>query len=323
VLTQIDLNRQKLFPLLENPERTHLRDAGWLNELAATYPYSPLVHALLAKAFQHTSEEKAYVQKAALHLADRRVLKALMENRLENLSARIVPSTEAHLSPPAAEKESEIAEEVTSGESTTQKFGESDVVKELEENLARLRKQREELMDYLGESENASEEVSASEGEALEASDKMPASDLNEEMAGEAPDTIALTEDETTTRQAPQAYEGLPELVRALATDINPKAISDPRKQRQINLIDSFLEQSGKLSRKYRDAQNEPQTPQTDLTQHYAFAADHTVTETMARLMEKQGRREQAIQIYEKLSLKYPDKKAYFASCIENLKHSN
>lgn len=44
------------------------------------------------------------------------------------------------------------------------------------------------------------------------------------------------------------------------------------------------------------------------------------VTETMAEVLIKQGKPEQAINIYEKLSFIYPSKTAYFAAKIEELK---
>lgn len=44
------------------------------------------------------------------------------------------------------------------------------------------------------------------------------------------------------------------------------------------------------------------------------------VTETLARIYEKQGNIAKAIRAYQKLSLKYPEKSLYFASLIENLK---
>ena len=55
------------------------------------------------------------------------------------------------------------------------------------------------------------------------------------------------------------------------------------------------------------------------------FAADslkdkEVVTETMAEVLVKQDRKEEAIGIYEKLSLLDPSKSAYFAAKIANLK---
>ncbi|MBS1748072.1 MAG: hypothetical protein JST21_18065 [Bacteroidetes bacterium] len=57
--------------------------------------------------------------------------------------------------------------------------------------------------------------------------------------------------------------------------------------------------------------------------QHMAETSNEqqeTVTETMAEVLAKQGKPEQAIEIYEKLSFINPSKSAYFAAKIEELK---
>ena len=48
--------------------------------------------------------------------------------------------------------------------------------------------------------------------------------------------------------------------------------------------------------------------------------AKEIVTETMAEVLEKQGKKDKAIQLYIKLSFLNPDKSAYFASKIQHLK---
>lgn len=64
------------------------------------------------------------------------------------------------------------------------------------------------------------------------------------------------------------------------------------------------------------------------------FAADHKakesllenedlVTETLAKIYALQGNNSKAIRAYQILSLKYPNKSAYFASQIENLRKGN
>lgn len=49
--------------------------------------------------------------------------------------------------------------------------------------------------------------------------------------------------------------------------------------------------------------------------------AREVLTETMAEVLVKQGQVSSAIAIYQKLSLAHPDKSAYFAARIEQLKH--
>ena len=43
------------------------------------------------------------------------------------------------------------------------------------------------------------------------------------------------------------------------------------------------------------------------------------ITEAMAEVLIKQGKKGQAIQVYDKLSLIYPEKRHYFASLIDTL----
>lgn len=50
---------------------------------------------------------------------------------------------------------------------------------------------------------------------------------------------------------------------------------------------------------------------------------EHLVTETLAKIYALQGNIPKAIRAYEILSLKFPQKSAYFASLIENLKKDN
>jgi hypothetical protein len=49
---------------------------------------------------------------------------------------------------------------------------------------------------------------------------------------------------------------------------------------------------------------------------------EEIVSESLARIYEKQGLTGKAIEMYEKLSLKIPKKSSYFAEIIENLKKS-
>jgi hypothetical protein len=47
---------------------------------------------------------------------------------------------------------------------------------------------------------------------------------------------------------------------------------------------------------------------------------EHLVTETLAKIYALQGNISKAVRAYEILSLKYPQKSAYFASLIQKLK---
>jgi hypothetical protein len=50
---------------------------------------------------------------------------------------------------------------------------------------------------------------------------------------------------------------------------------------------------------------------------------EELITESFAKLLVKQGKNQKAVEIYEKLSLKFPEKSAYFANLIQNLTNTD
>ncbi|HEY3371430.1 MAG TPA: hypothetical protein VGK10_11310 [Prolixibacteraceae bacterium] len=84
-----------------------------------------------------------------------------------------------------------------------------------------------------------------------------------------------------------------------------------------IRLIDKFLEAQPKMPQikeKESGPSKESASSQEDVNEDF-------VTETLASIYAQQGYYKKAIQIIEKLSLKYPEKSTYFAAQIEKIKH--
>jgi hypothetical protein len=100
--------------------------------------------------------------------------------------------------------------------------------------------------------------------------------------------------------------------------DEEPVAPEPEQKLTPADLIDRFIMTSPRIERMTPAAEQ----PLKDLAEPSTEEQGTFITETLARIYVNQGYYFKAINIYEKLSLKYPEKSAYFASRIEKIKES-
>jgi hypothetical protein len=89
-----------------------------------------------------------------------------------------------------------------------------------------------------------------------------------------------------------------------------------PDSTKQEDLVDKFIRDSPVIPRGGDVTSNG-----RDMSQPSSMESDSFMTETLARIYEKQGLLKKAIYAYEKLSLKYPEKSTYFAAQINRLKN--
>ena len=90
-----------------------------------------------------------------------------------------------------------------------------------------------------------------------------------------------------------------------------------PKKLSRKELIDKFILENPSISRPKAEFYNP-----ISVAQNSIIDQENIVSETLAKIYEKQGYFEKAISIYEKLGLKYPEKSRYFAAQIERLRKS-
>lgn len=176
------------------------------------------------------------------------------------------------------------------------------VYQELEENLSNLRSNRAQNLqkEQEEEAEDNSKKKLTSEKEE---------SSISPSEKEEPPSPEKRKE---STGNEPYLLDYLKDVEHPIQSDrlgINQK--------RQMELIEKFMTSERDVTIRWRTQEEQP----VDLSEKNPdAAAGNFATENMAGIYVKQGKKDKAIQIYEQLSLKYPQKKTYFAEKIESLK---
>ena len=131
------------------------------------------------------------------------------------------------------------------------------------------------------------------------------------------------TSAQTTAEQKPADVVSPPpeklsyiDWIKYLAQKNAEPATPKDAKRSKMELIDRFLATQPRIKPR-RDATFQPPPEITESIRENASL----MTETLARLYVKQKKYTKAIQAYEILMLKYPEKNRYFAARIDEIKH--
>lgn len=107
--------------------------------------------------------------------------------------------------------------------------------------------------------------------------------------------------------------EGIIDEIKSTKRKIKPK---DPKQKEQIEIIDQFIKAQPNIGKSKQSSPPEP----SDLAEKSVSMSDQIVSETLVEILIKQGKKDKAVEVLRKLIWKFPQKKAYFAAQIEELK---
>ena len=142
---------------------------------------------------------------------------------------------------------------------------------------------------------------------------------LNEPLAANAQevDTVPSEKEEDSSSSKPKKRAAhKDDLIESIRRK-EKKEILDAKKREQIDLIKAFSKKEIKLATIKEIEANQNNENLADAS---TSLNDGLISETFAKILLQQSKKAQAIEIYEKLALKFPEKRSYFADLIEKSK---
>jgi len=303
------LEKNRFHTLLANYTSLTNEEALELISLEKEFPYSQVIHSLTARATQDNEmiEKEYHLHLGAIYTTDRIVFKSIMTAPPQKRKPVVyntpeVETADIFKNPEAADYILESTEiltatgsPVSSGTSipdqtdsiphfTETDFDES-IYSELQHDLQKLKELRHEFEETVKQFEN----------------ETMGSHSLSDEIQ------------KTKTKKTDSTDELLTE-IKSLKKQIKPEG---PRQKEQIEIIDQFIKTQPSIKGK---GSEEMAVPKDDLSEKSLIYNENIISETLVQILIKQGKNEKAIEVLKKLIWKFPQKKAYFAAQIEDLK---
>jgi hypothetical protein len=337
-------NQRKLVEIIQKPYEADRGTLSFLRKVTETYPYCQSAQILLAKNLQQLFKPdfEHQVNKASAYAVNRRKFQRFISDRDKpeliteekekditqtstyeesRKETEILPETskslpdnqsekhEQNIQPDDSESLSEVGnEEVSPDTLSAKKDDESKKTNVGDKVIAEGKKDKLSLLDIVKkrlleihsknktQSQNGEKEKQLTEPEIVKEEPEID-SPVSENK-------IHSVDSETPHQEKPK--HKIPDFIYGNQT-----------KKPDINyLIEKFLKEEPRIQMK-KDLPEE----QEDLSASSTAEDPQLATETLALVYLKQGRKEEALDVYEKLCLKFPEKSSYFAKKILDIKN--
>lgn len=277
------MNPQKFYWFVQNYSTLLQEDANYLIELERQFPYSQVIRHLIARVEQDLNlpgKDEA-LRQSAIFATDRAVLKSIMTAPRVERQAEIIEEAFDDLpKPPAADQASHSTIPEPEAALPNAAFHSADIYEEVERDLEQLSKSMHRFEEVVAQLENGAHQLST--GSALPSIER-----------------VELIETE---------------LIEQIKSSKQQIIAEDVKHSEQTQIIDQFIKTQPTINKL------KPVPEPTDLTEKIELLETHIVSETLVEILLKQGKTEKAVEMLKKLIWKFPQKKAYFAARIEELK---
>lgn len=311
------MSPEKLVKYINNPDLLDDSSIVDITLLAESYPFFQTAQILRAKNLYNLSPEniKPVLNYTAAYVTDRKILYYLIHPIEKNKTEEPIASIE--LEPIETEPDSD------------RKNPEKEVKETIRENISdTLNNQKDYLKASTGDEIEFSTSINLKKeyGEGIELDEYVVEINNNDND-----EFIELIDTDKTSIEPEQQLEQKPKEAAPPKTDedilklINKGVVPEDlqgtigklsySQKKKNSIIDNFIKTNPKIN-----PVTEPASKLKDFSKESVQENDHLITDTLANIYLKQGNYAKAIFAYEKLSLKYPEKSAYFADQIEEIK---
>ena len=299
------MNKSEFINIIKGHKVLSDNEYNDISRISMSYPYFQGAYVLMLNSLyrQDDIEFTEKLKEAAIYIADREVLYNLLNSEEWITDQTMEKETESRLSGESAEPES-IKEK--------EKERTQDIEKKLDESVKP------------DKSSGMYEPVSGRSREELIREIQTRLNEISGDKILQLDDTTDDDEEVTADELISVDYE-LPEDNNLLDLDLESSQLStgeeEPEKDQpkfihDDELVDRFINANPKIEPR----QDKWDSDQDDISAGSTEESPHLVSETLANIYLSQGYYSKAISIYEKLSLKYPEKSSYFATQIEKIK---
>ncbi|SHH80622.1 hypothetical protein SAMN04488109_5542 [Chryseolinea serpens] len=339
------MEKETFIKLLERYPESTAEEAQAVLMLKEAFPYSQVLHTLSARLCkeQGFSTQTQELQLAAVYAADRGVLKEVMQAdhlsvvKSARLSSAIseaasVMTAPTPVAPPDDFDPDSVADEVMHDleklHELKQNFealfieGKTKAVATPEKEKSKPTKTEPPLpVSFHRDLSKSKKERIVELAKALEEPPKTKKERIIElakalEAQRQQPNPPAVEPRPPVKKKRDNPGEDIIEEIASTKETIEPES---EKQKEQLEMIDQFIKTQPSIS----NAKDKPTNIASgDLsTIKTGEFSDNIVSETLVDILLKQGKKDKAIEVLKKLIWKFPQKKAYFAAQIEELKN--
>jgi hypothetical protein len=306
------MNRNDFLRMIESSGPSDRQTISEVSELINIFPYFQSAYLLLLKGLSNTSDVRFenQLRNSALHIADREILYYFLK------------------------KETAVVE--TPGKTEIREAPSAETSEDSQQVVIELAKNSEDLINEIertaetGESKKIPSDGSEISHRQIsihtesDGTDSLAAVFVIDEESGEEEERViymdpgfSAPEEEPEDLLELDASDGISTTAEIETVEeedsLNGEADS---KKLQSDLIEKFILANPRIE----PVKDKTESLHMDISKPFTEERGEFVTETLARIYVNQGYYSRAIDIYEKLSLKFPGKSSYFATQIEKVK---